>query len=387
MAARTSVISLDSAERILTDLITLKSVNPMGREYHAALPVERRVVEYLEKLFLPYEVKVERQACSRIHESLLVRIPGREDGPATLLESHMDTVPADEWLDRAFEPRRENGRLYGRGACDDKGSLASMMLAVLDLLARGEKPRYPVLLLAAGDEEHAQTGIKHFTASKPNLGRAVFGEPTNLAPVIQHNGTLRWDITVHGRSAHTSRPELGSNAILAMTDVIAALAAHQEKLRREYVNPLVTGPTLTVTMIKGGRTRNAVPDSCTIAVDFRVPPGVDLADAHKGVIRALEPLKHSITHEELQLMTPALNTPADDPFSLRVRDICRAVTGQAIEFEGAPYGTDAAWAAGVAPSIVLGPGDVSSAHAVDENVAMNQVVTCAHIYREILTHA
>lgn len=377
---------LETAERLLADLVALNSVNPMGREYHGTDPVERSVVEYLECLFAPFDVEIERQACSRIHESLLVRVPGREQAPATLLESHMDTVPADEWLDRAFDPRRENGLLYGRGACDDKGSLASMTLALLDLLASREKPRYPVLFLAAGDEEYSQAGIRHFTASNPDIGRAVFGEPTRLAPVIRHKGTIRWDITVRGRSAHTSRPELGSNAILAMTEVIHALQAHQEKLQREFHNPLISGPTLTVTMIQGGRTRNAVPDSCTIALDFRVPPGLPLADARNGVLAALEPLGHEICHDEPQLMTPALNTSAEDPFSLRVRDICRAVSGRSIEFESAPYGTDAAWAADRAPSIVLGPGDVASAHAIDERVELDEVVTCARIYREIVAN-
>ncbi len=379
-------IRLDTAERLLADLVAIKSVNPMGREYHGTLPVERSVVEYLERLFAPYDVALERQACSRIHESLLVTVPGREEGPATLLESHMDTVPADEWLDRAFEPRRENGLLYGRGACDDKASLASMTLALLNLLSSGEKPRYPVLFLAAGDEEYTQTGIKHFTAAKPDVGRAVFGEPTRLAPVIRHKGTIRWDITVRGRSAHTSRPELGSNAIVGMMDVMAALRAHQEKLQREYFNPLISGPSLTVTMIQGGRTRNAVPDSCTIALDFRVPPGLDLANARKGVLAALESLGHDIVHEAPQLMTPALNTSADDPFSLQVREICRAVSGRSVEFESAPYGTDAAWAADLAPSIVLGPGDVASAHAIDERVEMDEVVACARIYREIVAN-
>ena len=88
-------ISDEEATRLVSDLIALPTVNPMGRPYPGALPVERPVVEYLERLFAPWGVKMERQSCSPIHESLLIIVPGKTAGPATLFESHADTVPAD----------------------------------------------------------------------------------------------------------------------------------------------------------------------------------------------------------------------------------------------------------------------------------------------------
>ena len=247
--------ALDRACKLLSDLIALPTVNPMGRPYHGDSPVERPVIEYLERLFSPFELEMRREPCSPIHESLLITIPGRTAAPGTLLEAHMDTVPADDWLDRAFDPRREGGEVFGRGACDDKGSLAAMALALLEILESGERPPQTVWFLAAGDEEYAQTGIKKFIAEhQAPIGRGVFGEPTECVPVVQHKGTIRWDITVHGRSAHTSQPEVGRNAILDTMRVIAYLAQHQEQLRRRFTNPWMSGPTLTVTMIHGGRT-------------------------------------------------------------------------------------------------------------------------------------
>src|SRR5688572_29397165 len=109
----------DRATTILADLIALPTVNPMGRPYNEALPVERLVIEYLEELFTPFGVQMERQLCSAIHESLLLTIPGDTDAPGTFLESHIDTVPADDWFDRAFIPRVSEGHVFGRGACDD----------------------------------------------------------------------------------------------------------------------------------------------------------------------------------------------------------------------------------------------------------------------------
>lgn len=379
-----SVMTVDRAKTILTDLIAIPSVNPMGRPWDGATPVERGVVEYMEALFGPYGVRMERQAVSATHENLLISVPGRTDGPAALFESHMDVVPADDWKERAFTPRVEGDLVYGRGACDDKGCLVAMMLAVMDLLETGTVPPRPVLLLAAGDEEYAQTGIKHFRDTNCAVGRGIFGEPTRLRPVVQHKGALRWDITVHGRSAHTSQPELGVNAILGMMEVIAALGKHQKALRERYASPLITGPSLTVTMIQGGRTRNAVPDECTIALDFRLIPGMDRFAAYREVVDLLDSLGLSISHSDFQLQTRPLNTSPTDPFSQEVLAVCRRHAGPDIELAGVPYGTDASWMADRAPVLVLGPGSIDSAHAIDEHVDINEVVQCAAIYREIM---
>jgi acetylornithine deacetylase len=377
-------ITHERAARILADLVAIPSVNPIGRLHSGEAPVEREVSRYLEELFAPYGVEIVRDAFSPVHENLLVRIPGRSSAPALLFESHMDTVPADDWPDRAFSPRIEGDLLFGRGACDDKGCLAGMVLAVLDLLESRVVPPQPVLLLAAGDEEFAQTGIKHFLTGPDEIGAGIFGEPTELVPVIQHKGTIRWDITVLGRSAHTARPELGRNAILDMIQVVRSLQEQQDRLQQQHVNPLITGPTLTVTRIQGGRTRNAVPDECTVALDFRILPGMDTASARDAVIRHLDTLGLEIEHAAVQLMTPPLATAPGDPFARAVLQICRRAVDPQLCLAGVPYGTDASWLSGRAPALVLGPGSIASAHAIDEHVPISQVVRSAQIYRDIM---
>jgi acetylornithine deacetylase/succinyl-diaminopimelate desuccinylase-like protein len=380
-----SSICLEEAQRILADLIALPSVNPMGRPYTADEPVERKVADYIDEFFRPYKIETERQACSPIHESLLIKVPGKVKEAYTLLEAHMDTVPADDWAETAFTPRVRGTVMYGRGACDDKGPLTAMILAVRDVLESGTAPTFPIAFLAAGDEEYSQKGIKYFAGQNLPLGRAVVAEATGMVPILQHNGTMRWDITVHGRSAHTSRPELGCNAILGAVDVIHAIARHQRDLRSRLSNPWMQGPTLTITMIHGGRTRNAVPDLCTLAVDFRVLPGMDPFTARQDVIEMLKTTGHEISHGEVQLMTPPLATDADNIFSSTVLDICRRGSGKNdMAFTGAPWGTDAAWVADRAPALVLGPGTTESAHAVDEHIDIRDVVNGAGIYRDIL---
>ncbi|HZO88460.1 MAG TPA: M20 family metallopeptidase [Chthonomonadaceae bacterium] len=379
-----SAISKENAARILSDLIALPSVNPMGRPYTGTERIESKVADYIERLFAPYGAPMERDPYSPLHESLMVTVPGQTDGPALFFESHMDTVPADDWPDHAFIPRWEGDTLFGRGACDDKGPLVAMILATMAVLESGVKPPRTVLFLAAGDEENKQTGIKRFREKNVPLSGCIIGEPTRCLPVVQHKGTVRWDITVHGRSAHTSQPELGVNAIYGMMEVLAEIRKHQEEVRQRYCTPLLTGPLLTVSRIQGGRTRNAVPDECTISVDYRIIPGMEGDSAREEVIRRLAALGHKITHHERHIQTEPLQTPLDDPFAQHVLEICRQALGPETQLCGVPYGTDAAWIFDRAPTLVLGPGDIASAHAIDEHIDINEVVRCAEIYRQIM---
>ncbi len=383
---KNSVASLESARRILSDLVSIPSVNPMGQPHNHRAPVERGVVEYIEHFFSSYDVESVRQSYSETHENLWLRIPGKTEGPVTLLESHMDTVPANDWPEGAFTPCLKENHLFGRGSCDDKASLAAMILAVKNLLDQSITPRHPVLLLAAGDEEYAQSGIKHFVACDLPIGRAVIGEPTNLRPVVQHKGIVRWDMTVHGRSAHSACPELGYNAILGMLEVINAIREYQEYIQNEFVNSLslLTSPTITVTTIAGGRTRNSIPDQCTISVDFRIVPGMEPETERTKLIQAIDALSLNVTHGPICSMAGPLNTDAAAPFSQTVLEICRGSTRNDICFEGAPYTTDASWLPEEVPAIVLGPGSISCAHTVDENVDLHEVVQCVNIYQQIM---
>lgn len=375
---------------LLAALVAVDTANPMGRSVTRTQPVERPAILAIERLLAPHadRLMLTRQTCSPLHESLIVAWPGDSSRRPALFESHLDTVPADAWKDRAWTPRIQGDRLCGLGACDDKGSLTAMLVALLELLESGAEPPRPIVLLCAGDEEYAQTGIHAYlreAAVAPAYG--VFGEPTSLLPVIQHKGTVRWDVTVRGRSAHTSRPELGINAIHGMMDVMAELRLVQELLQARCDNPLLTGPTITVTQIHGGRTRNATPDECTIAVDFRVVPGMNPADERDAVIERLTSLPWEISHSPVQLLTPPLDTAPDSPLSRRAVEVCRAVIGEDVQPQGAPYGTDAAWAGRLCPAIVLGPGDIRYAHAVDEEVSLREVADAAEIYQRLMLEA
>ena len=147
----------------------------------------------------------------------------------------------------------------------------------------------------------------------------------------------------------------------------------------------MSGPTVTVTQINGGRTRNSIPDRCTVAVDMRVIPGMDPVEERCRLIRVLGELGLEISHSDVQLVTPPLSTSPDHPFCAQVLQACQRQAGPDVTLRGVPYGTDAAWVSAKAPTVVLGPGNIDVAHSVDEYVDLNQVVACARIYRELMS--
>jgi succinyl-diaminopimelate desuccinylase len=210
------------------------------------------------------------------------------DGPRTLvLSAHVDVVPGHR---DQFEPRRENGLLYGRGAYDMKGALAAMLAALADLAAATDKlAGMRVKLLIAPDEESdaesLNTKATARLADDGNLGEfAICGEPTDLQIGVQAKGALVVRFEVRGRAAHGSTPWLGENAVLKAIDLYHRIGALPFASERSEL--FDGGPSVSLGRIGGGEAVNAVPDSCWMDVDIRYLPTQEPAE----VLRQLHTL-------------------------------------------------------------------------------------------------
>lgn len=308
--------------------------------------------------------------------------------PTLALVTHLDTVPRGDLTERARAVAFENGRVYGRGACDAKGPLAAMLIALRSLRERRDDLRVNVQVAAMVDEEHtfqgALTYVEHFTpATRP--AAAIVGEPTRLEVVIAHKGVLRFRLETHGRAVHTSNPSQGVNAVDKMTDVLVALRA-AFAVEQPPPHPLVGAATFTVAEIAGGTAPNVVPDRCTAVIDRRLlpgePPEAVLAwwDAELDRLRAADP-QLQVMRGEPFVLTEGLETAADSPLTLAALAARAAVCGPSTPI-GVPYGTDGSTLSprGGIPTIVLGPGDIAQAHTADEWVEVAQLVQAAAIY-------
>jgi len=375
---RTEVISL------LSDLVRIPSVHPSIGSGNGEGEIARYLVSRLYALGLAPLVTEVRPG----RPNVVVTIPGQTGGRHLLFEAHTDTVPPSTGQVDPFVPRVQEDRLYGRGSCDTKASVAAVLTALKSALAVRERGASVTVAFTMG-EELGHEGAKHLAASGLRADGAIIGEPTGLDVVIAHKGAVRWKMVTEGRSAHSSNPENGCNAILKMAAVIRAL---EEELIPRFVerqHPLLGPPTLCVGKIEGGLQVNVVPDQCAIELDWRILPGETWDSVRKELETALEPARAQDPELHLVIEAPyqifaGMETPLDAPIVGLAKEAVRRIAGQHA-VRGVAYGTDGAElsCAGI-PCVVLGPGNIAQAHTSTEYVEIQQVVKAAAVYRELM---
>jgi len=370
---------------LLCDLVSINSVNATLQGGVGEAALGEFVMQYLSGL----GCRVDTQEVVPGQFNVFGSLPHASDSqPLLLLEAHMDTVTLEP-MSEALKPRLANGRLYGRGACDTKGSLAGMLYAFKLLSEKQAALSCRPLLMAAVDEEVSQGGIGVYAQTRPNLAGAVVGEPTNLTPVIVHKGCIRWRVRSVGRAAHSSRPNEGNNAIYQMVDFIKEFRSDIESRLADKAHPLAGPPTVSIGVIHGGIQVNIVPDSCYVEIDCRTVPG----EKAEAILTEVDDLirriqsdnpQYRIVREEPSVVLPYLDTPSNSRIARCAQAACISVMGTG-EFGAVAYGSDASKIAAMAgvPAVVLGPGSIAQAHTADEWVPVKEVVRSAELYAEM----
>lgn len=367
---------------ILQDLVRLPSINPMGRELPPEICTEKRVTDYLQRFFEEMGVPWERQVVQPGRENIIARWEHGRSQRTVLLEVHQDTVPVDNMTIEPFGGTIENGRLYGRGACDVKGGMTAMLSALARLVREQPAGAAQVILACTVDEEHTFLGVQELVRRGCRADWAIVAEPTCLHIVHAHKGAVRWRISTAGRSCHSSRPDEGINAVYRMGAVVRAVEDYARQLQASRSHPLLGPATLSVGRIHGGTSVNTVPDHCHIEVDRRLLPGEDPAQAQAELLAALRnapgvdfPVECSPPWFHL----PALGHDLSGELVERLGAAIAAVVGPQ-PVDAVPYGTDASTLAlaGI-PTVVFGPGDIACAHTRDESIRLNEVEQAAEI--------
>jgi acetylornithine deacetylase len=299
---------------------------------------------------------------------------GTGGGRSLLLNAHMDTVGVTG-MEAPFEPRVEDGRLYGRGSFDMKGGLAAIMLATAE--ARRRRLRGDVVLTAVADEEHGSIGSEALVG-RVYADAVVVAEPTGLKLCLAHKGFVGLELETIGRAAHGSRPDLGVDAIAKMGHVLVGLERIDRSLRAHPSHLLLRSGSLHAGVIDGGQEFSSYPERCVVAAERRTIPGETAESALAEVSELLDELAARdpdfIGSARVTFSRDPMETAPDDPF-------VRLLRGHAGEPEivGESYWTDAGLfsAAGI-PSVVFGPGG-EGAHAMVEWVELEHVERCAEV--------
>ncbi|MDB5510361.1 MAG: hypothetical protein JWL93_2830 [Hyphomicrobiales bacterium] len=309
--------------------------------------------------------------------------PMRDGG--IVLSGHSDVVPVEGqiWSSDPFALRREDGRLYGRGACDMKGFCAVALAMAAEW--RHLPLASPIHILISYDEETTCLGpvdtIARFGADLPRPRAIIIGEPTMMAVVDAHKSVATYRTTVIGHEAHSSKPALGANAVEGACELVGelyrigrTLAAAGDPSGR--FDPPAS--TVHVGTIQGGTARNILARECTFHWEFRGLPGVapDLArrelDAYARDVllprlRGTAPDADVVTTTEIEV--PGLSPETGSPAETLALKLTRSNQRLAVPFatEGGRF-----QAAGL-PTIVCGPGSIDQAHQPDEYIAEAQI--------------
>ncbi|MEM9658129.1 MAG: M20/M25/M40 family metallo-hydrolase, partial [Planctomycetota bacterium] len=381
-----------SVEQILSALVKIPSVNPELATDNGEQSGEHRLTDWIRRFCedaqWPYIVLPVHSGRANV-----LALASSGDGGVMLWDAHQDTVAVEGMSVDPFEAANRDGKIYGRGACDVKGGMAAMLCAASRVSKSPAKRRPSLLLSFTVNEECGFSGARSLAALwdasddgpfgqaeccglsltdakslKPS--RALVAEPTDLNVVTAHRGVVRWRCRTHGRAAHSSRPELGVNAVYGMAGLVDGVRRFNDETLAKRRHASCGTASCVVTTIHGGLGANTIPDLAAIDIDRRLLPDESPEGAYDELIEHLR-VSAEVGNCRVEHLAPWMQSRGLSDHGSRewaecvvgaARSVCQEAT-----ILGAPYGTNAASIAlaGI-PTVVFGPGSIKQAHTADE---------------------
>lgn len=372
---------MHGAAELTRQLVSIPSVNPMGKGLKGEMYSEARIAEFIAGYLQNLGVQAEIFGEDPDHPNLIARIDAGKQ-QTIMLEAHMDTVSEEKMTIDPFDPIVKDGKIYGRGSCDTKASLATYLHVIGEIIRNRKNLKSNIILACVKDEEYSFSGAKELVARGVNADSAIIGEPTELNIIYAHKGLTRFFIHTEGKSCHASMPWLGDNAIYKMGPFLEKIQAYAESLRQS-AHPLLGSTTINVGRINGGQTVNTVPALCSIEIDHRLLPGMSYSTVKSSLQEWLGNDGYIIDAPYME----ALGVQNDiDAFHCRaLLEACNR-NGVDAKMQTAHYATDAAiiHQSGI-PCVVFGPGSISQAHTADEHIAISDIEKASDILMSLLT--
>jgi len=371
-------IDRDYLRDTLVDLVRINSINP---DIASTGPGEAEIAAYVSDALDKLKLEVATHEPEPGRTSVVGTLKGSGGGRSLMLNAHVDTVGVDDMLD-PFSATVRDGKLYGRGAYDMKGSLAACMTAVKVLVDSGASLAGDVLVAAVADEEYASLGtaevIKHY-----HVDGAIVTEPTELDICIAHKGFIHLEVETIGRAAHGSRFDEGIDANMRMGYFLAELDKLEQDLRTRKEYPLVGPPSLHAAVIKGGTGLSTYAASCKLQIERRTIPGETEKQAVGEIQVIIDRLAAADPTFKAALKTLFVRNAFEvDPKLAVVQVLQQATTevlGKQPRLVGQPYWMDSALlaAAGV-ETVAMGPVG-AGAHSKEEWVDLVSVAKMAQV--------
>jgi acetylornithine deacetylase len=356
---------------LLQKLVAINSVNPDLVRDAAG---ETVIADFCSAWLSGHGFEIFRLEERRGRPSIVGRLKGRGGGRSLMFVGHIDTVAIDHYDGDPLDPKIIEDRLFGRGCFDMKGGVAAMMTAA----ARTHQQDLSgdIIVACVADEEYASRGTAE-VVRQFNADAAIVTEPSYLELTLAHKGFIWFEIFVHGRSAHGSRPDLGIDAIAKAGHFLVALEALGNSLQQVSKHSILHTGSIHASLIRGGQELSSYPAQCIISVERRTLPGESADGVETELRNVLERLSRTIPHFSFQLKRGLVRQPFEaDAQAAIVKTLSRCATpvlGQPPKIRGEPFWTDCALLqqAGI-PCLMFGA-EGGGAHAASEWTAVSSV--------------
>jgi acetylornithine deacetylase/succinyl-diaminopimelate desuccinylase-like protein len=362
--------------QLCQDLVRIPSVNPddnPGTSETGEARCAEWLAKWIQREFPDAEVSTPEVLPNR--PNIIARFPSDTPGkPRLLFAPHTDTVSVAGMTIPPFGGEIRQNRLFGRGASDTKGPMASMLSALRAVREHLPRLSHEIWFAGLAGEEAGQHGA-HALASKESFALVIAAEPTGLDFVYTHKGSMFLTLSSSGVAVHAARPQDGQNAIYPMADVMRLVRDELSPWLATFQHPVLGHSTVSAGTIRGGSKTNVVPDFCQATLDIRTVPGQDTAFEKElfGRLRSVYPtLDIQVTRAH------PLLTHLDHPLLDKLQALGSLPAG-------APWFCDAAvFAKHGSPAIAMGPGSIAQAHTCDEWISIEDLEKGASFFESFL---
>lgn len=367
------LIDEDRVVKILSDLVSLRSDTVGDMEYSTAI--------YLKNLLEQMGAEVEMQHVELKRYNVVARFKGKAGGKTFMYSGHIDVVPPgneSNWSSPPFTAHIENGKMFGRGAVDMKGSIACFLHTMEVLQAMNIELNGDVLLVLDVDEEISNKGLRKFFESGIKADACLIGEPTNMEINLGHKGVLGFWLKFKGKKSHAAQPHLGINPIMHAMNFLQKVEKFSKDVLDNRVSPMGSS-TMTITYINAGKELNSIPQECNVRVDRRLIMGETKESCCQELDLILSELKEEIKDFSCEYKVTTYCPPgeisSDDDF---VKDLQYAIdpTNPAsvpLKYLKATCEASLIWEHMNIPVIICGPGNMEQAHQENEFIKIEQL--------------
>ena len=352
---------------------------------------ESDVAAYVYNLLIAEGITAELVEAEPGRFNVIGILRGTSNGRSLMLSGHLDTVLAYDMID-PLSGRVEDGKLYGRGACDMKGPLASMLAAFIGVKRSGIILKCDLIFTGVIDEEETGKGIEYLTKHGPFVDAAIIGEPTSMRIALGHKG-LEWiKIDIVGKKVHGGRMEDGINAVVMAGRLIDKIYSEYVPVLNKRLHPILGRPTINIGKIAGGDQPSTVPGICTVEIDRRRVPEESLEQVYdelSSIIADLHRQDPKFNAVVKEYFPPGMLLPHNpfftektDPLVLSAQKVMGRLGVEKTDPTFFPAWTDAGVLADRTKTkcIIMGPGDLALAHTAEEYIETAELKQAAQLY-------